>query len=231
MSEDASIDSRPQVKLEIVDDHTSGARCDEGFLKLRRLSLKNRYADGSASAAYRYDLVEREALDAVAIVLVTRDDSSLRICLRSALRPPLAFRAGYAIPIPERDGASPVLWEVPAGLVEPDEQGEDGLRRCAAREALEETGLDVPTQHFSFLGPAAFLSPGVMAEKIHFLAARVDSSTRTVPTADGSPVEERAELRFIALDDALAACRDGRVTDLKTETAIRRAIEKWGAPT
>ena len=29
-------------------------------------------------------------------------------------------------------------------------------------------------------------------------------------------------MRFVTLDHALAACRDGRVADLKTETAIRR---------
>ena len=66
------------------------------------------------------------------------------------------------------------------------------------------------------------LSPGVLAEKLHFFVAEVDPSTRGTPTEDGTPVEERAEVRFVTLDHALAACRDGRVADLKTETAIRR---------
>jgi ADP-ribose pyrophosphatase len=143
--------------------------------------------------------------------------------LRSALRPPLAFRSTYALPID--DDAEPVQWEVPAGLVERAERGEEGLARCASRETLEEVGLEVAPERFARLGPAACLSPGVMAEKIYFLVAEVDPALRTTPTEDGSPVEERAAVRFVALSDALDACRDGRIADVKTETAIRRLEE------
>lgn len=220
-----ALEGRPRVAVEVVEDETASARCDRGFLRLRRLTLKNRYEDGHESAEYAYDLVERDALDAVAIVLyATRDDDEPLVCLRSALRPPLAFRASYAIPIPETEGA--VLWEVPAGLVEPDERGEAGLAACASRETLEEVGLEVAPEAFTRLGPAACLSPGVMAEKLHFYVACVDPAQRKTPTEDGSPVEERAEVRFVALSEALAACRDGRVADLKTETAIRRLAER-----
>lgn len=211
---------RPPVRVEVVEDRTAGARCDRGFLKLKRLVLANVYADGSRSAAYPYDLVERDAIDAVAIVLYARDT----ICLRTALRPPLAFRGGYALPIAEREPI-PTLWEIPAGLVEPDERGEAGLCACAAREALEETGIRVAPESFAPLGPAACLSPGVLAEKIHFLAAEVDPAARGTPTEDGTPTEERAEIRFFAIEAALGACRDGRIADLKTETAIRRLAE------
>ena len=159
-------------------------------------------------------------MDAVAIVLFTTDG---RICLRSALRPPLAFRSTYALPI--ADPCGPVLWEVPAGLVEPQERGEGGLKRCCARETLEEVGIALAPEAFERLGPAACLSPGVLAEKLHFFVARVDPSSAGTPTEDGSPVEERAEVRFVPIAEALRACRDGRVGDLKTETAIRRLDE------
>jgi ADP-ribose pyrophosphatase len=211
---------RPAVDVEVIEDRTATSRCDRGFLRLRRLTLKNRYPDGAESAPYAYDLVERDALDAVAIVLFTREGE---VCLRSALRPPLAFRSSYAIPIAERTG--PVLWEVPAGLVEPDERGEDGLRRCCARETLEEVGLELGPEAFERLGPAACLSPGVLAEKLHYFAACVVPSLARTPTEDGSPVEERAEVRFIPIAEALRACRDGRIGDVKTETAIRRLDE------
>ncbi len=214
---------RPRVDVQVVEDRSADARCDHGFLRLRRLTLRNRYEDGSTSAAYAYDLVERDALDAVVIVLWARGEDEPLVCLRSALRPPLAFRSTYALPIPEDDG--PVQWEVPAGLVEPDEHGEEGLRACASRETLEEVGLDLAPRRFARLGPAACLSPGVLAEKIHFLVAEVDPARRTTPTEDGSPVEERAVVRFVAIGEALAACRDGRIADVKTETAIRRLDE------
>lgn len=213
---------RPRVEVELVEDRTAGARCDRGFLRMRRVTLRNRYEDGSTSAPYAYDFVERDALDAVVIVLVAGDEP--RVCLRTALRPPLAFRSSYALPLPE--AGDPVVWEVPAGLVEPSERGEEGLRATCARETLEEVGIELPPDAFERLGPAACLSPGVLAEKVHYFVARVDPSSRGVPLEDGSPVEERAEIRFVPLDDALAACRDGRIADVKTETAIRRLAER-----
>lgn len=211
---------RPRVDVRVIEDHSAAARCDRGFLRLRRLTLQNRYPDGSESAAYAYDLVERDALDAVAMVLFTGDG---RVCLRSALRPPLAFRGTYALPI--ADASGPVQWEVPAGLVEPEERGEDGLKRCCARETLEEVGLALAPGAFTRLGPAACLSPGVLAEKLHYFAARVDPAEARTPTEDGTPVEERAEVRFVPVSEALAACRDGRIADLKTEAAVRRLDE------
>ena len=61
-------------------------------------------------------------MDAVGIVLHTSDG---RVCLRSSIRPPLAFRVGYSLPLPGND--DPTLFEIPAGLVEADEHGEEGL--------------------------------------------------------------------------------------------------------
>lgn len=214
-----------EIEVVVVEDRTAGARCDRGFLRVRRLILQNRYADGSKSAAYPYDLVERDATDAVAIVLYARSGDTVRICLRTALRPPMTFRPTYALPIPETSGSG-VLWEIPAGLVEPEEEGADGLAACAARETLEEVGLEIAADAFEALGPPAGLSPGVIGEKIHFLVAEVDPDARGVPTEDGSPVEERAEVRFLPLEDALRAARSGRIGDLKTEVGIRRLAER-----
>lgn len=224
MREDDPLGAPPHVTIELVADRTASSRCDEGFLTLRRLTLRNRYDDGEGSAEYAYDLVERTALDAVAIVLVTRDG---RVCLRSALRPPLAFRGDARTPLPDPADASPVAWEVPAGLVEPDEEGEAGLRGCAVRETLEEVGLTVAEEAFVRLGPPTYLSPGVIAEMLHYYVAVVDERGGAVPTEDGSPVEERAEVRFIPLSDALAACRSGRIADVKTEISIRRLAERF----
>lgn len=226
MSDDISdtLAAPPRIEVAVVEDNTEGARCDQGFLRVRRLVLENRYADGTHSATYPYDLVERDAIDAVAIVLFARYEDGARICLRTALRPPMTFRHSYALPIPEEPGGG-VLWEIPAGLVEPDEHGESGLSACAARETLEEVGLDLPPDAFSRLGPPAGLSPGVIGEKIHFVVAEVDAGARGNPTEDGTPVEERAEICFVRIDDALAAARSGAIGDLKTEVGIRRLAE------
>jgi ADP-ribose pyrophosphatase len=193
---------------------------------MRRVTLQNHHADGHRSAPYRYDLVERDAMDAVAIVLEVESDDGPLVCLRSALRPPLAFRRGYSIPIADDGGC--VLWEVPAGLIEPDEKGVAGVLACAARETLEEVGLVVEPSSFALLGGACALSPGMVGEKVHFAHAVVERHGRGVPTEDGSPVEERAEVRFIPLAEALVATRDGRIGDVKTEVALRRLAELRG---
>lgn len=207
----------PKVEIEVVEDRSASARCDVGFLKLRRLSLRNRYEDGSQSAVYPYDLVDRAALDAVAIVLVARGEGEPRVCLRSAIRPPLAMRD---------DSDTSVQWEVPAGLIEPDERGEQGVLACAAREALEEVGAQLAPSAFEFLGSSVLLSPGVMAERLSFVVADVDPATCVTPTEDGSPVEERAVIQFVPLSEALAACESGLVGDIKTELAVRRLLAR-----
>lgn len=210
--------AHPPLEIVVVDDETE--RAPLGFLAMRRLRLQNVYEDGEKSRVYAYDVVERRALDAVVVLLVTRDEPA-RVCVRSAIRPPLAFRSTASLPMPETL-TSPILWEIPAGLVESEERGEEGLRACAARETLEETGFVVAPDDFAFLGRSVFLSPGVLGERVHFLTAFVDPAHRGIPTEDGSPTEERARLRFVTLRDAIAACDDGHIEDAKTEVALRR---------
>jgi ADP-ribose pyrophosphatase len=222
------LDPPPEVAVEVVRDRTAETRPDEGFLRVRRLVLRNRYADGTSSEPYRYDIVERDALDAVGIVLESANehDGEPWVCLRSALRPPMAFRREHAVPVEREHPAS--LWEIPAGLVEPDERGEEGLRSCASRETLEEVGLEVPADRFARLGPSFALSPGVLGEKLFLLHAIVDPDGRGEPTLDGSPTEEAGVVRFVPLREALDAVREGRIADVKTEVALRRLAELRG---
>lgn len=218
------LEERPAVRIEIVGDESARTRSDEGFVRVRRLVLRNHYADGTTSRDYRYDCAERDAIDAVGIVLVDREG---RVCLRSSIRPPIALRPTYALPL-DGETADPTLFEIPAGLVEPEEKGEAGLRGCCARETLEEVGLEVASDAFARLGPAVYLTPGVIAEKVHLFFAVVDPAAASAPTMDGSPVEEHAKIEWVPLAEALAACRDGRIGDVKTEVALRRLAEVHG---
>ena len=122
----------------------------------------------------------------------------------------------------------PVI-ELPAGLVEPSERGEAGLRACAARETLEETGFALAPETFRPLGAPVFLSPGVLAERLYYFAAEVVPAERGAPTEDGTPVEARAAVRFFALADALEACDAGRIGDAKSELGLRRFATERGA--
>lgn len=218
--------TKPTVRIELVADRTAGTPSDAGFVRVRRTLLRNRIEGSEPSAEYAYDCVERAAMDAVGIVLYARTPD--RVCLRSSIRPPVAMRPGYALPIPTTS-TDPTLFEIPAGLVEPDEHGEEGLRNCAARETMEEVGLSIAPDAFFRLGVGVYLSPGLCAEKLYFLAAEADPASAGAPTMDGSPVEEGAVVKWLSIEDALAACRLGTIEDAKTEVAIRRLAEHLAA--
>jgi len=212
------------TQVRVVADHSADRAWNEGFLQIRRVTLQNEYHDGLKSREYAYDFVERNALDAVAIVLESEDGL---ICMRTAIRPPLLFRAEGRVPV-TLERASAVVWEVPAGLIEPGEKGESGILGCASRETLEEVGLAIEPSNFSALGPPMALCPGVIGEMIYFCHATANVADAGKPTEDGSPLEERAEVRWVSLDEALQAVRSGIVSDIKTEVAIRRLAELRG---
>ena len=209
----------PAIAVELVRDIS---RSGEGFLQVREVELQNRYDDGQTSAPYRYFLVERARLDAVALVLYRRRPQGIDVLLRAQLRPPLHFRASYEVPLPAT-GTGAVQWEIPAGLIEPGERGTEGLFHRAREEALEEVGISLPVERFRLLGGPTSLSPGLIAEKLHFIGAELrDDDPRSVPTGDGHPVEERAHSVLVSLADALRAIDEGLVHDIKTELGIRR---------
>jgi hypothetical protein len=95
--------SRPPTvtALEIVEDFSSTARCDEGFLQLRRLRVRNRRSDGSHSQVYRVDVVDRPRLDAVAVLVWRRSATGLEFLTRQNLRPAAWFRSEKTPVMPE----------------------------------------------------------------------------------------------------------------------------------
>jgi ADP-ribose pyrophosphatase len=216
----------PRVSaIEIVEDRTRTSRCDEGFLHVRRYRAVNRRADGSASREYPIDVIDRPSLDAVAVCLWARGAGGPEVLLRRGLRPAAYFRRGRRPALPEPEYL--LVEELVAGVIEPGERGLDGLRRRAAEETREETGLEVPPERFDPLGGALFMLPGIASEKIHLLAAEVPPGRGPGPWpapehGDGSPLEEGAELVWRPLDGAVAACERGEIEDAKTEIGLRR---------
>lgn len=189
-------------------------------MKLRRLRMRNRRDDGSLSERYTCDAVARPyGQDAVVVVIY---DDQRRILVRDGLRPAVFMgRDPAQAPLPE---APPSMWctELVAGIVEVDDQGEAGLRQRAADEVLEEAGFVVEPAAVQLLGAGMLPSPGSMVEKFYFAAVQVDPTTQVELAGDGSPMEEGAQTRWLALDDALARCLSGEIADLKTELGLRR---------
>jgi ADP-ribose pyrophosphatase len=225
--------ARMRVKaIEIVEDRTAAARCDEGFLRLRRYRARNRRDDGSTSPEYPIDVVDRATLDAVGACLWAPSPTGVRVLTRAGLRPAAAFRSGRPTALPE--GAHHLHEEIVAGVVEPGEQGLAALRRRAAEEALEEAGLTIAPERFTLLGGPLFLHAGVSSDKVHLLAAEAprvegEGPLDAPPLGDGSPMEEGAVLRWRLLPDAIAACERGEIQDAMTEVALRRLAARLAA--
>jgi ADP-ribose pyrophosphatase len=212
--------------IEIESDSIVGV--EGGFLAVRRLRLHNVRDDGTRSRTYTCDfLVRPKGVDAVVVVVYHRGPEGVRVLLREGLRPVLAMgRAPEILPIPD---ARPylVFTEVVAGIVEVDDQGEDGVRRRAAIEVEEESGFAVAPETIQFLGAGVFPSPGAMPEKFWLTAVEVPGPhAQRHAEGDGSPMEEGSTTRWMGLDDAIAACVDGRIEDAKTELSLRRLRER-----
>ena len=101
-----------------------------------------------------------------------------------------------------------VLWEAPAGTLEPGEE----LENAARRELQEETGY--VAEIWDYRG-YLFASPGVLDEKLHLFFAHSLTPGPNQPEAD-----EDLHPETVKLDDAVAMCLDGRIKDAKTVTAI-----------
>jgi ADP-ribose pyrophosphatase len=213
----------PTVKLELLEDQSPPAA--PGFLRLVRRQLTAIDQKGQASAPFVYDEVDRLALDAVIIAAhYLNSAGSRQVFLRSAARPPVLLRAAQrnANPLYVRSNG---LWELPAGLVEPDELSTEGIGRCAMRELEEELGFSVPLEALLPLGPSTFPCPGVIGERHYFFHVIVNPLDRKEPTLDGSAIERLGAIIDVPLADALHWCRQGSLEDAKTELGLRRLAE------
>ncbi|HEX8702924.1 MAG TPA: NUDIX hydrolase [Myxococcaceae bacterium] len=210
--------------IEIIEDFSSTARCDEGFLRIRRLRCQNRRADGSASPIYRVDVVDRPRLDAVAVLVYRRSASGeLEVLTRKNLRPAAYFRRGKEMVVP--DPASYLLVEeLVAGVMELEDKGEEGVRRRAVEEVREEAGFEVTPEEIRLLGGGFFVAPGIISEKVFPTAVDVTGKQAHPPQGDGSPLEEGTQLQWRPIQALLAACRSGEVPDAKLEIAITRLL-------
>lgn len=107
-----------------------------------------------------------------------------------------------------RYAAGGVVWEVPAGKLDPGESPE----RCAYRELEEETGLRAGRLHR--LG-SIFTTPGFTDEVIHLFVAWELSDGEQEHGAS-----EFIELRSLPLERALEMIEGGEIRDAKTICAL-----------
>jgi ADP-ribose pyrophosphatase len=214
--------------VEVVEDLTPSARCDVGFLKLKRLRIRNVYADGTRSEPYACDVMSRRDVDAVTVVLYEVDGRRrVRVLLKEGLRPAVFLRKTKALARPD---AKPWLFvaEIAAGVLEAADDGDGGIERRAAAEAEEECGLAVDSAAVERLGGAMFPSPGVTDEYVHFRAAQVPVAHGKGGAGDGSKMEEGQRVLVLDLADAITRCRKGEIPDMKTEIGLLRLCDRIG---
>ncbi len=221
MANERTIAVTNDVIRELIVD--SDERVGEGgFLALRRLRLRNRRVDGTISTQYCCDAVVRPyGQDAVVVAVFARTPRGIEVIVRDGLRPTLIGRDPARAPMPE-EPSDIYFTELVAGIVEDGDKGEAGLRTRAAHETEEEAGFSVAPESIVLLGAGVMPSPGCMVEKFYFAAVEVDPSAQQPLAGDGSPMEEGARTRWIGLEDGIAACRSGAITDLKTELGLVR---------
>ncbi len=107
-----------------------------------------------------------------------------------------------------RYAADRVIWEVPAGVLEPGEERE----ACARRELREETGANA--EELRYL-TSIYTTPGFTDEQIHlFLATGLE-----VTQPDHQP-DELIEVVPRPLSGVLEMIRDGEIVDAKTIAAL-----------
>jgi len=211
--------------IHTVEDRTAAARCDVGFLKLRRLLLETEFDDGSRSRRYACDVVERPGIDAVAVVLWRRGSGGrVEVLLRECTRPAIWLRRDRTLPVPDR-GDYRHLLELVAGIIEPEDKGDEGILHRAALEAQEEVGLKVAPAEVRRLGGGYFSCPGVLAEKVFLCSVEVKDQPVESARGDGSAMEEGGGVHWLELGDAVARCVRGEIEDSKTEIGLRRLAD------
>ncbi len=169
-----------------------------GFFAIERLRLRHRVPGGEWSVPYDREVFERGH----AVAILPYDPDLDRVVLIEQLRVP-ALLAGAA------------AWqiEVPAGIIEADEQPE----AVAARELAEETGLSALELRplFRFL-PSA----GGSSETIVLYLARVDS--RDAGGRHGL-AEEQEDIRVLAMSaqEAFHLAASGRIENAAALLALQ----------
>lgn len=213
----------PVTDLEVVEDFTSTGRCDEGFLHVRRLRVRNARSDGSRSVVYRVDVIDRPRLDAVAVLVWRRAETGLEFLTRQNLRPAAHFRKDKVPGVP--DGRSHLYCEeIVAGLLEPTDEGDAGVLHRAAEEVFEEAGYRVDPQRVVRLGQPFFVAPGILSEKIFLTAVEVSGLEPSPPEGDGSPLEEGGAITWHSAAALQRALDDGTIQDAKTEMGFHRFL-------
>lgn len=167
------------------------------------------------------ETIRREEIFAGQLITVRREEVRLPDG-RSASREIVGHAAAVAVlPLDDQDRAllvrqyrkpvEQVLWEVPAGKIDPGETPED----CARRELAEEAGVEAAV--WEPLGPVA-TTPGFSDEIIYLYVARGLSKA----TGAHADEDEFLEVAAVPFPQVLAMIESGEMWDAKSVCVVLR---------
>lgn len=161
----------------------------QGYFRIDRYRVKHRLFRGGWGRPITREVLERGHAVAVLPYDPVRDKVVLIEQFRIA---PYAF------------GDKPWMYEIVAGIIEPDEAPDE----VARRELKEEAGLETAAALEPIL--RYYTTPGASTETCQLYAARVDASA--AGGVHGLPDEDE-DIRVFALDfaEAMRATTDGRI--------------------
>ena len=168
------------------------------FLKVEKTSVRwEKFEGGMGTAGTRY-VVRRG--DSVGVVPVCSGNG--QIILVNQFRFP-AIRG-------DSDG---YLWEIPAGMVD----GDEDTAQTATRELFEEIGLRPGTVEplISF-----YLSPGLLDEKIHLFSASLEDCNGLQNVGGNPDEQENLLIKGFRPQELVAMIVQGEIIDAKTISAI-----------
>jgi len=196
-----------------------------GFLTLERFRAKNVYRDGVASRPYRFEVLHRRGVDAVAILPFYFEGHRCRLMVvcKVGFRPGLHTRSRLALPARDVHPYKSVI-EAVAGSLEPDDRGDGGITARARAELMEETGFRPLPGRTLGLGAGFFPSHGQSTEKVHLRAFEIDPTSALPTRGDGSVNEVDAGTIAIEASRVLRMCREGLIEDPKLEIGVSRLL-------
>ncbi len=209
--------------IEVMEREVLGV---DGFLRLERMILQNRYEDGSLSRGYKVDVVHRRGADSVAIIPYYFDgQSQLQIYLKRGIRAPIYFRKELNLSLADpRDNL--YAYEAVAGSLEEKDEGLEGVHLRAQAELFEELGFRVELEKVQTLGGGFFPSQGMASEKIHLVSVQVSPDKRMEAQGDGSVNEAEALTEILEAKKILQMCEQGDIEDPKIEIGVSRLCRK-----
>jgi len=167
------------------------------FMRLARYAIKHRLFNGNWSNTFNCEVLERKS----AVAILPYDPLLDRVVLIEQFRPGALA-----------DPKSPWLLEIPAGVIDDNEEPE----KVAYREMQEEAGCEIIALH-----PICefFVSPGGANEYLHLYCGKVDA--RTIGGVHGL-AKENEDIRVINLtaDEAFAELYAGHIKTAPALTAL-----------